>query len=121
MIQKFMKGSRKHYLVCVTRDNLIKKMDLGDFANVNTSRKAIIGTLFISKVKDILEELGTPKNDLPILFDKLESISLKTFEDNKQVFELTNVLNPNRINNNVVFVMLDHWYYIIAFVCFNQC
>ena len=57
------------------------------FANVNTSRKAIIGTLFISKVKDILEELGTPKNDLPILFDKLESISLKTFEDNKQVFE----------------------------------
>lgn len=57
------------------------------FTNVNTSRKAIIGTLFISKVKDILEELGTPKNDLPILFDKLESISLKTFEDNKQVFE----------------------------------
>ena len=57
------------------------------FANVNTSRKAIIGTLFISKVKDILEDLGTPKNDLPILFDKLESISLKTFEDNKQVFE----------------------------------
>lgn len=57
------------------------------FANVNTSRKAIIGTLFISKVKDILEGLGTPKNDLPILFDKLESISLKTFEDNKQVFE----------------------------------
>ena len=57
------------------------------FANVNTSRKAIIGTLFISKVKDILVELGTPKNDLPILFDKLESISLKTFEDNKQVFE----------------------------------
>ena len=37
MIQKFMKGSRKHYLVCVTRDNLIKKMDLADFANVNTS------------------------------------------------------------------------------------
>lgn len=37
LIQKFIKGSRKHFLVSVTKDNLIKRMDLDDFANVNTS------------------------------------------------------------------------------------
>lgn len=57
------------------------------FKDVNTSRKAIIGTLFISKVKNILEELGTPRNDLPILFDKLESISLNTLEKNSNIFD----------------------------------
>ena len=37
MIQKFIKGSRKHFLVTATKYNLIKRMDLDDFANVNTS------------------------------------------------------------------------------------
>lgn len=37
MIQKFIKGSRKHFLVAATKYNLIKRMDLDDFANVNTS------------------------------------------------------------------------------------
>ena len=49
------------------------------FANVNTSRKLMIGTIFINKIKDILETMGTPRNSLPILCDKLESISDNTF------------------------------------------
>lgn len=36
-IQKFIKGSRKHFIVSVTKFNSIKCMDLDDFANVNTS------------------------------------------------------------------------------------
>jgi uncharacterized protein (DUF2164 family) len=49
------------------------------FANVNTSRKLMIGTIFINKIKDILETMGTPRNSLPILCDKMESISDNTF------------------------------------------
>lgn len=37
MIIKFAKGSRKHYLVSITKDNLVKRMDLEDFENVNAS------------------------------------------------------------------------------------
>ena len=51
------------------------------FANVNTSRKLMIGTIFINKIKDILEEMGTPRNSLPILCDKMESISANTFNN----------------------------------------
>ena len=57
------------------------------FKDVNTSRKAIIGTMFIAKIKEILLEQGTPKNDLPILFDKLESISMNTLNANDEIFK----------------------------------
>lgn len=58
------------------------------FKDVNTSRKAIIGTMFITKIKNILEkEQGVPKNDLPILFDKLESISMNTLSANDSIFK----------------------------------
>lgn len=51
------------------------------FANVNTSRKLMIGTIFINKIKDILETMGTTRNSLPILCDKMESISANTFNN----------------------------------------
>ena len=45
-IKKIIEGSRKHYIVCVTKYNVIKKLDMEDFANVNLSG------LMYSKIKD---------------------------------------------------------------------
>lgn len=56
------------------------------FKNVNTSRKLLIGTQFIKKVKDILVEKGVAKNDLPILADKLETISDTTLGKHNDLF-----------------------------------
>lgn len=45
------------------------------FANINTAKKYALGIQFIEKVKEILvNDKNVPKNDLPILADKLEGI-----------------------------------------------
>ena len=56
------------------------------FKNVNTSRKLLIGTQFIKRVKEILEKQGINKNDLPILADKLETISNATLGKYNDLF-----------------------------------
>lgn len=45
-IKKIAEGPRKHYIVCVTKYNVIKKLDMEDFLNVNLSG------LTYSKIKD---------------------------------------------------------------------
>lgn len=45
-IKKIVEGNRKHYLTVLSKDNIIKKLDLEDFLNVNAS-----GLLY-SKIKD---------------------------------------------------------------------
>ena len=45
-IKKVVEGTRKHYLTVLSKDNIIKKLDLEDFLNVNAS-----GLLY-SKIKD---------------------------------------------------------------------
>ena len=56
------------------------------FKNVNTSRKLLIGTQFIKRVKEILYKQGINKNDLPILADKLETISNATLGKYNDLF-----------------------------------
>ena len=56
------------------------------FKNVNTSRKLLIGTQFIKRVKEILQKQGITKNDLPILADKLETISNATLGKYNDLF-----------------------------------
>ena len=56
------------------------------FKNVNTSRKLLIGTQFIKRVKEILYNQGINKNDLPILADKLETISNATLGKYNDLF-----------------------------------
>lgn len=51
-IKKFIGGKRKHYLTIVTRDNLIKRMDLEDFSTINLSG------LVYSKIRDNDEIVG---------------------------------------------------------------
>lgn len=50
-IKKIISGRRKHYLAIVTRDNLIKKMDMEDFGNVNLSG------LIYTKLRDDSDEV----------------------------------------------------------------
>ena len=57
------------------------------FASVNTSKKILIGTQFIKRIKEILEGYGIPKNELPILVDKLETVSNTTLENNTHLFD----------------------------------
>ena len=45
-VKKIVEGTRKHYLTVLSKDNIIKKLDLEDFLNVNAS-----GLLY-SKIKD---------------------------------------------------------------------
>ena len=52
------------------------------FKDVNTSRKLIIGTQFIKRVKEILNA----KNNLPIMADKLETVSQNTLTNYNNVF-----------------------------------
>ena len=52
------------------------------FKDVNTSRKLIIGTMFIKRVKQIL---GI-NNNLPIMADKLETVSQNTLTNYNNVF-----------------------------------
>jgi hypothetical protein len=56
------------------------------FASVNTSKKILIGTQFIKRIKEILKGYGVPVNDLPILVDKLETVSNNTLDSNKDLF-----------------------------------
>lgn len=56
------------------------------FASVNTSKKILIGTQFIKRIKEILKGYGVPVNDLPILVDKLETVSNNTLDSNKNLF-----------------------------------
>lgn len=51
-IKKVVEGQRKHYLVVVTKNNVIKKLDMEDFMNVNLS-----GLLY-SKIRDDDEVVG---------------------------------------------------------------
>ena len=57
------------------------------FASVNTSKKILIGTQFIKRIKEILKGYGVPVNDLPILVDKLETVSNNTLDSNKDLFD----------------------------------
>ena len=57
------------------------------FASVNTSKKILIGTQFIKRIKEILNGYGVPVNDLPILVDKLETVSNNTLDSNKDLFD----------------------------------
>ena len=56
------------------------------FASVNTSKKILIGTQFIKRIKEILKGFGVPVNVLPILVDKLETVSNNTLDSNKDLF-----------------------------------
>ena len=51
-IKKVVEGNRRHYLVVVTKNNIIKKLDMEDFVNVNLSG------LMYSKMKDDDEVVG---------------------------------------------------------------
>lgn len=51
-IKKVVEGGRKHYLTVVTKYNIIKKLDMEDFLNVNLSG------LMYSKIKDDDEVVG---------------------------------------------------------------
>ena len=51
-IEKVVKGSRKQYMTIVTKNNIIKKLDIDDFLNVNLSG------LMYSKIKDGEDEVA---------------------------------------------------------------
>lgn len=56
------------------------------FSNVNTSKKILIGVAFINRIKEVLTGYGIAKNDLPILADKLETVSNTTLGSNIELF-----------------------------------
>ena len=51
-IKKIVEGQRKHYITVVTKNNIIKKLDMEDFLNVNLSG------LMYSKIRDDDEVVG---------------------------------------------------------------
>lgn len=70
------------------------------FATCNTSRKIVEGIKFISKIKELLElEFSIPRNTLPILADRLESIddASKIKELTKEQFICTRVSKEEKI------------------------
>lgn len=81
-IKKFIRGRRKHFITVVTRDNLIKKMDMGDFETVNLSG------LVYTKIKDDDEVVGisiVPSNLDVIIYSKQKA--LRTSIDSIPLFK----------------------------------
>lgn len=90
----YEKTGFKFVMLEETLSNTIKEVcyltvDGVPFDSVNTSKKLLIGTVFINKIKDLLAERGVVRNSFPILCDKFESISVNTLnkEYSKGIFD----------------------------------
>ena len=70
-IKKVVEGQRKHYLVVVTKNNIIKKLDIDDFLNVN------LAGLMYSKIRDDDEVVGIsicPSNLDVVIYSKQKAL-----------------------------------------------
>lgn len=71
-IKKIISGRRKHYLAVVTKDNLIKKMDMEDFGNVNLS--GLIYTKLREESDEVVGIAIVPSNLDVVIYSKQKAL-----------------------------------------------
>lgn len=94
-IQKIIKGRRKHFLAVATKDNLIKKMDMEDFGNVNLS--GLIYTKLREQTDEVVGIAIVPSNLDVVIYSKQKAV--RTMIGNIPIFK-RNASGSKAMNTN---------------------